>query len=143
MTMDNMVPRSRAYSLRGDVLTNPEAGVFDGHENPRLGDNPGATSQPAWILLVESDFAVRNLVASYLEAHNIRVVSVAGSQEATREFAGNEPNLIILDPQLGRDDGLDLLREIRSSSNVPVIIAGHGRDEIDSWLDLSLVPMIM
>jgi DNA-binding response OmpR family regulator len=78
------------------------------------------------------------MVASYLEEHNIRVVSVAGSQEAKGRFADNEPDLIILDPQLGRGDGLDLLREIRSSSDVPVIIAGHGRDEIDRVVGLEL-----
>jgi DNA-binding response OmpR family regulator len=138
MTMYNKVPRSRAYSLRGDVLTNPEIGAFSGHENPRLADDPSATSQATWILLVESDFAVRNMLTSYLEENNIRVVSVAGSQEATRRFVGNEPDLIILDRQLGREDGLDLLREIRSSSNVPVIIAGHGRDETDRVVGLEL-----
>ena len=40
-------------------------------------------------------------------------------------------HLIILDPQLGHQDGLDLLREIRSLSAVPVIIAGFGHYEID------------
>jgi DNA-binding response OmpR family regulator len=103
-----------------------------------LADDPSATSQATWILLVESDFAVRNMLTSYLEENNIRVVSVAGSQEATRRFVGNEPDLIILDRQLGREDGLDLLREIRSSSNVPVIIAGHGRDETDRVVGLEL-----
>ena len=136
--MYNRAPRSRAYSLRGDVLTNPEIGAFGGHENPRLTDEPSATSRPAWILLVESDFAVRNMLTSYLEEHNIRVVSVAGAQEATRRLAHNEPDLIILDPQLGREDGLDFFREIRSSSNVPVIIAGHGHDEMDRVVGLEL-----
>jgi DNA-binding response OmpR family regulator len=46
--------------------------------------------------------------------------------------AGRDPSLIILDLRLGREDGLDLLREIRSSSDVPVIITtGHRLEEID------------
>jgi two-component system OmpR family response regulator len=48
-----------------------------------------------------------------------------------------EPNLVILDLRLGQEDGLDLLREIRSRSDVPVIITtGHRRDEIDRVVGL-------
>jgi DNA-binding response OmpR family regulator len=39
-----------------------------------------------------------------------------------RLFATAEPNVIILDLRLGQEDGFDLLREIRSRSDVPVII---------------------
>src|SRR5258708_31412354 len=50
-----------------------------------------------------------------------------------------EPNLVILDLRLGQEDGLDLLREIRSRSDVPVIITtGHRRDEIDRVVGLEL-----
>src|SRR5262249_39759499 len=52
---------------------------------------------------------------------------------------GAEPDLIVLDLRLGREDGLDLLREIRSSSDVPVIIiTGHRRDDIDRVVGLEL-----
>jgi two-component system, OmpR family, response regulator len=102
-------------------------------------DDQGATKQRALILLVEDDFAMRNMVANYLEDHNFRVVSAGGRQELRRQFAGDEPDLIILDLRLGQENGLDLLREIRSSSNVPVIITtGHRRDEIDRVVGLEL-----
>jgi DNA-binding response OmpR family regulator len=56
-----------------------------------------------------------------------------------RQLAENEVNLVILDLRLGLEDGLDLLREIRSSSDVPVIVAtGHRRDEIDRVVGLEL-----
>ena len=46
---------------------------------------------------------------------------------------------MILDLRLGQEDGLDLLREIRSRSDVPVIITtGHRRDEIDRVVGLEL-----
>lgn len=52
---------------------------------------------------------------------------------------GATPSLIILDLRLGQDDGLDLLREIRSHSDVPIIITtGHRRDEIDRVVGLEL-----
>jgi two-component system OmpR family response regulator len=50
-----------------------------------------------------------------------------------------EPSLILLDLRLGQEDGLDLLREIRSNSDVPVIITtGHRLDEIDRVVGLEL-----
>jgi two-component system, OmpR family, response regulator len=54
-------------------------------------------------------------------------------------LAREEPNLVILDLRLGQEDGLDLLREIRSHSDIPVIITtGHRRDEIDRVVGLEL-----
>ena len=132
------IPRRHAHNPRGNILMNSEAAAFDGQERRRLAGDQNATSHPARILLAESDFAVRSMVASYLEEHNIRVVSAGGPQEARRLIAGDEPHLIILDPQLGHGDGLGLLREIRSRSNVPVIIAGLGHDEIDRVVGLEL-----
>jgi len=56
-----------------------------------------------------------------------------------RQFATAEPSLVILDLRLGQEDGLDLLREIRANSDVPVIITtGHRRDEIDRVVGLEL-----
>jgi DNA-binding response OmpR family regulator len=56
-----------------------------------------------------------------------------------RHFEGAHPSLIILDLRLGQDDGLDLLREIRSHSDIPVIITtGHRPDEIDRIVGLEL-----
>jgi two-component system, OmpR family, response regulator len=46
--------------------------------------------------------------------------------------------LVILDLRLGQEDGLDLLREIRSNSDVPVITTGHRREEIDRVVGLEL-----
>jgi two-component system, OmpR family, response regulator len=48
-------------------------------------------------------------------------------------------NLVILDLRLGSEDGLDLLREVRLGSEVPVIIiTGHRRDDIDRVVGLEL-----
>jgi DNA-binding response OmpR family regulator len=56
-----------------------------------------------------------------------------------RACAADEPDLVILDLRLGQEDGLDLLREIRARSDVPVIITtGHRRDEVDRVVGLEL-----
>jgi two-component system, OmpR family, response regulator len=55
------------------------------------------------------------------------------------QLASTEVNLVILDLRLGQEDGLNLLREIRSNSDVPVIIiTGHRRADIDRVVGLEL-----
>jgi DNA-binding response OmpR family regulator len=96
-------------------------------------------AQPPRILLVDDDAAIRQMVTNYLAGHNIRVVSASQGDDVARHFAAGEPGLIILDLRLGKEDGLELLRDIRSRSDVPVIIiTGDRRDEIDRVVGLEL-----
>jgi DNA-binding response OmpR family regulator len=91
------------------------------------------------VVVVDDDPSLRQMVVRYLEDHNMPTKSASNRIELNRHFAGTIPSLIILDLRLGQDDGLDLLREIRSHSNVPVIITtGHRRDEIDRIVGLEL-----
>ena len=94
---------------------------------------------PGRILVVDDDPMLRQMVVNYHNENNMRAVSAAGRQEMARHFAESEPNLVILDLRLGEEDGLDLLREIRSHSDVPVVIAtGQRSDEIDRIVGLEL-----
>ena len=98
-----------------------------------------ANNQLARIFIVEDDPVMLHMVGDYLEQHNMRVVSASGRQEMARHFAAGEPDLVILDLRLGQEEGFDLLREIRSRSDVPVIITtGDRRDEIDRVVGLEL-----
>ena len=107
-----------------------------GHYEPSAGSK---RSVPLRILLVDDDPAIRHMVTNYLEGHNMRVVSAAQRDNFARNFTTAEPDLIILDLRLGEADGLELLRELRSRSDVPVIIiTGHRRDEIDRVVGLEL-----
>ena len=66
-------------------------------------------------------------------------MAASNRAELLRHLEKTRPSLIILDLRLGQDDGLDLLREIRSHSDVPVIIAtGHRPNEIDRIVGLEL-----
>src|SRR6266446_10066544 len=101
--------------------------------------NPNDDSKNYNVLVVDDDPATRRMVTSYFEEHDVSASSAAGRQDLTRHLAVSEPSLIILDLRLGQEDGLDLLREIRSNSDVPVIITtGHRRDEIDRVVGLEL-----
>ena len=82
---------------------------------------------------------MKHMLVNYLEQHDMSVTSAMQRQDVVRLLATAEPNVIILDLRLGQEDGLDLLREIRSRSDVPVIITtGHRRDEIDRVVGLEL-----
>jgi two-component system OmpR family response regulator len=81
----------------------------------------------------------RRMLIGYLEEQNMRAVSADSREEMLRYIATCEANLVLLDSRLGEDDGLDLLREIRLRSNVPVIVmTGHCRDELDCVVGLEL-----
>jgi two-component system OmpR family response regulator len=100
---------------------------------------PEERRPPTRILLVDDDAAAQHMVASYLEEHNFLVATAIGRQEVAQQFKLAEPSLVMLDLRLGPEDGLDLLREIRADSDVPVIIiTGHRRDEIDRVVGLEL-----
>jgi DNA-binding response OmpR family regulator len=91
------------------------------------------------IIVVDDDPTLRQMVIKYLEGHNVPTRSASNRTELNRHLEGEHPSLIILDLRLGQDDGLDLLREIRSHSDVPIIITtGHRPDEIDRIVGLEL-----
>jgi DNA-binding response OmpR family regulator len=99
----------------------------------------GESVRQARVVVVDDDPDMRRLVVNYLLENDLRAVPAAGRQDMQSQFADGEPNLVILDLRLGQDDGLDLLREIRSSSDVPVIImTGQRRGEIDRVVGLEL-----
>ena len=88
-------------------------------------------------LVVEDDSTMRHLVTNYLEDHDIRAISASRRDEVATLLVRNQPDLVVLDLRLGQEDGLDLLREIRAHSDIPIIITtGHRRDEIDRVVGL-------
>jgi DNA-binding response OmpR family regulator len=91
------------------------------------------------VAVVDDDHSLRALITGYLEEHNITPVPASSWQELARVLVGDILDLVILDLRLGHEDGFDLLREIRSRSDVPVIItSGHRRDEVDRVVGLEL-----
>jgi DNA-binding response OmpR family regulator len=90
------------------------------------------------ILIVDDDQAMRNMLVEYLDQNGMQATPVADHAGLDKQLKEG-PSLIILDLHLGQQDGLDLLRHIRATSDVPVIvITGHRRDEIDRVVGLEL-----
>ena len=98
-----------------------------------------SNARPTRVLVIDDDPSMQHMIVNYLEQQNMRVIAVSQRQEVLRQFTASEPNVVILDLQLGQEDGLHLLREIRSRSEAPVIIiTGHRCDEIDRVVGLEL-----
>jgi DNA-binding response OmpR family regulator len=82
----------------------------------------GSVERQVCVLVVEDDPALQRMILNYFGENNIRTLVASNGQEMVGHLAGAEVNLVILDLRLGLEDGLDLLRKVRLSSEVPVII---------------------
>jgi two-component system, OmpR family, response regulator len=99
----------------------------------------GSADRQVCVLVVEDDPALQRMILNYFAENGIRALLASGRDAMLRQLASTEVNLVILDLRLGQEDGLDLLREVRSGSDVPVIIiTGHRRDDIDRVVGLEL-----
>lgn len=91
------------------------------------------------VLVVDDDPGMQRMVSDYLMQNDIYVAVADGGQDMRRLLGAGRFNLVILDLRLGQENGLDLLRELRNGSDLPVIITtGHKRDEIDRVVGLEL-----
>ena len=91
------------------------------------------------VLIVEDDLSLKRLIADYLEQNGIVVSESSNAADVSRRLKAAPVDLILLDLQLGRDNGLDVLRAIRATSDTPVIImTAHRSDEVDRIVGLEL-----
>jgi two-component system, OmpR family, response regulator len=99
----------------------------------------GRVDRQVCVLVVEDDPALQRMILNYFAENNIRTLVANSRQEMVDRLAKTEVNLVILDLRLGSEDGLDLLREVRLNSELPVIIiTGHRRGDIDRVVGLEL-----
>ena len=81
------------------------------------------------ILVVEDDAPVRNLITTTLKANDYRYLTTANGGGAVAEAASHNPDIILLDLGLPDIDGVEVIRRVRSWSNVPIIvISAHSED---------------
>jgi two-component system OmpR family response regulator len=91
------------------------------------------------ILVVDDDPAVRLQISDYFGQHGVQTVPALSRSAAIRQLAAAGLRAIVLDLRSGNHGGLDLLREIRSSSDVPVILlTARSSDEVDCVVGLEL-----
>src|SRR5258707_425209 len=116
--------------------------AYGGKQSPietRSGGMPVETDEVGHILVVDDDAMVRQTITNFLEEQNVPVASVSSRHDLNSHLEKAHPSLILLDLRLGQEDGLDVLKEIRSHSDVPIIImTGHSREEVDRVVGLEL-----
>jgi two-component system, OmpR family, response regulator len=93
---------------------------------------------PTTALLVEDDDRLAGFVAEYLEEQGVSVVRAADGEAGLTEAQRREFDVVILDLMLPGRDGLDVCRELRKQSDVPVIVVTARAAEADRVRGLDL-----
>jgi DNA-binding response OmpR family regulator len=88
------------------------------------------------ILVVDDDSAMRQLVAEYLGHNDFRVTGAASGDELMQTLRGGVVDLVLLDLRLPGEDGMTLLRQLRTASQIPVIILTGRAEEADRVMGL-------
>ena len=83
------------------------------------------------ILVVEDDSAVRNLITTTLETHDYRYIKAANGQTALMEASTHNPDIILLDLGLPDMDGIEVIKRIRTWSEVPIIVISARSEDTD------------
>ena len=80
---------------------------------------------------MEDDPPIRNLISVTLEAHEYRHISASNAGSAILEAASHNPDIVLLDLGLPDLDGVEVIRKIRSWSNMPIIVISARSDDAD------------
>lgn len=90
------------------------------------------------ILIVDDDENIAELISLYLTKEFFDTMLVHDGEEALRAFESYQPNLILLDLMLPGIDGYQVCREIRTHSNIPIIMLSAKGEIFDKVLGLEL-----
>lgn len=83
------------------------------------------------VLVVEDDVAVRNLVTTALGSHGYDRLTAVTGEEAIRAIAASLPDIVLLDLGLPDVDGVDVIRKVRTWTQVPIIVISARVDDTD------------
>ena len=90
------------------------------------------------ILLVDDEQSIQTLLSYPLEKEGFEVVAAGDGQQALDRAREQDFDLIVLDLMLPKVDGFEVCRQIRATSNVPIIMLTAKAEEIDTVLGLEL-----
>jgi DNA-binding response OmpR family regulator len=90
------------------------------------------------VLVVDDEPMLRNLLCRLLRMEGYEVVEAADGQAALEIVAREKPDLILLDVMMPARDGLDVLGDLRRTSDVPVILVSALAEEADRVLGLKM-----
>lgn len=90
------------------------------------------------ILVVDDDQKCRNILSNYLKEQGCRVDAVADEEGMNRLFSSLHPDLIVLDLALSGSIDLSITRNLRSRSDIPLIIVSPRGDDVDRIVGLEM-----
>jgi len=95
-------------------------------------------SQSQHIIVVDDEAPAREMVGDYLKMHGFAVTLCDGGKSLRKEIESGMPDLIVLDLNMPEEDGLSIVRDLKSRSNVPVIMLTATASPIDRVVGLEL-----
>lgn len=92
----------------------------------------------AKVLLIDDDRKHSQLMQAYFKRYGINLMCAYDSVEGFKKLAREEPDLLLLDVMLPGKDGFEICREVRKTSNIPIIMLTARGDVIDRVSGLEL-----
>ena len=83
------------------------------------------------ILVVEDDSPVRNLIVTTLKTHDYKYITAENGNAAIMEASSHNPEIVLLDLGLPDIDGVEVIKTIRSWSNMPIIVLSARSEDND------------
>jgi DNA-binding response OmpR family regulator len=96
------------------------------------------TTQLPHVFVVDDEAAAREMVGDYLKMHGYRVTLCDGGASLRKCLRQGDPDLIVLDLNMPEEDGLSIVRDLKSRSSVPVIMLTATASPIDRVVGLEL-----
>ena len=90
------------------------------------------------VLVVDDDPNIVEVLRLYFDKDGFAVTSCLSGDKAMETFASSQPDLVVLDLMLPGKDGYDICREIRKTSDVPIIMLTARTDTLDKIVGLEL-----
>jgi two-component system OmpR family response regulator len=97
-----------------------------------------ATAPIAKVLFAEDDARLAKLTTEYLEGHGFAVTWIDDGERALAEALSGRHDVVLLDVMLPRRSGLEICRELRGKSSVPIVLLTARGEEADRVLGLEL-----
>jgi DNA-binding response OmpR family regulator len=90
------------------------------------------------IIVVDDELAARDMVGDYLKMHGFEVTLCDGGASLRKAMTTVSPDLVVLDLNMPEEDGLSIVRDLKSRSSVPVIMLTATASPIDRIVGLEL-----
>src|SRR5690349_2785613 len=90
------------------------------------------------LVIVDDDREIRTLLSQYLEKHDFRTTAVPDGKEMRRALERSRVDLVVLDLMLPGEDGLSICRDLRTRSQIPIIMLTARAEDVDRIVGLEL-----